>query len=298
MTDQVRVHLLARATSAKKDDIDIGVAGELRDLRAHVVLRSWIATGETVEVGVGENSVDRPGLKKILALAESEAPPFDILLVVSADRIARGIGTLSAVERRLQKKGIAIHTLEGRWSPPLFGTTLGALDERHRSRLSKTVADLAMDHQDRNNAETSNGHVKAPSGISPLRAIARSLETLARAPGASLMDWAIANAGQSGSIAPEILAFATGSAANCAGGHSCARLYLALQGMAIPVTETTTGMDMTRREWWLRAMAEHVTGRWRGDDKGMKAIAAAQPLIWEQAQSATLGWENVSKAVR
>jgi hypothetical protein len=82
--------MLARATSAKQDDINIGIAAQLRDLRAYVVERSWDATGETVEIGVGENSVDRPGLKKILALAASAEPPLDILLAVSADRIDSG----------------------------------------------------------------------------------------------------------------------------------------------------------------------------------------------------------------
>lgn len=289
MTGQIRVHLLARATSAKQDDINAGIEAQLRRLRAHVAERCWIAAGETIEVGVAGNSMDRPGLKKILALAASEASPFDILLVVSADRIASDIGTLSLVERHLWENGIAIHTLEDCWSSPPFPTTLDALEERLRSRPSRWMADLAVDHKDQGNAKGGNGRVGALSE-SPLRALARSLETMVPAHWASLMDWAIATAGQAESIAPEILAFATGGAANCAGGRSCARLYLALQGMAIPVTETTTGMDMTRREWWLRAMAEHVTGQWRGDEKGMKAIAAMQPLIWEQAQAATREW--------
>lgn len=153
------------------------------------------------------------------------------------------------------------------------------------------MADLAVDHEDQGSEKGGNGRVGALSE-SPLRAIARSLETMVPAHRASIMDWAIANAGQAESIAPEILAFATGSAANYSGGRSCARLYLALQGMAIPVTETTTGMDMTRREWWLRAMAEHVTGQWQGDEKGVRKIACAHPLIWEQAQAATRAWHD------
>ncbi|WP_147448201.1 hypothetical protein [Mesorhizobium sp. YM1C-6-2] len=131
---------------------------------------------------------------------------------------------------------------------------------------------------------------KRPVGV--MRAIARALEEVSTpTPGSLVIQWL---AGQSGapSIALKILAFATGGTANCAGGHSCARLYLALQGMAIPVGDTTPGMDLERREWWLLAMAEHATGRWRGNAQGVKAIAAAQPLIWEQAQAATKAWEK------
>jgi hypothetical protein len=69
MTNQIRVHLLARAARAEQDDIDAGIAAQLRRLRAHIAERSWIITGETVEVGVGGNSMDRPGSKKVLVPA-------------------------------------------------------------------------------------------------------------------------------------------------------------------------------------------------------------------------------------
>lgn len=96
------------------------------------------------------------------------------------------------------------------------------------------------------------------------------------------------------SIAPKILEVAIGDTANFSGGPSCARLYLAMQGMAIPVADTTTGMDLQRLDLWLQAMAEHATGRWRGSERGMKAIAAAYPLIWQQAQAATKAWEKTN----
>jgi hypothetical protein len=68
--------------------------------------------------------------------------------------------------------------------------------------------------------------------------------------------------------------------------------------MVVPLRNTTTGMDLTRLEWWLQTMAEHATSRWAGNADGVRAIAAAQPEIWKQAQAATLGWENASKAIR
>lgn len=132
--------------------------------------------------------------------------------------------------------------------------------------------------------------VKRPA-VGPVRAMAAARDALTLVPGSVVIQWL---AGQSGepSIAKKILEFATGGTANCSGGHSCARLYLALEGMAIPVDDTTTGMDLEQREWWLLAMAEHATGRWRGNEQGVKAIAAAQPLIWEQAQAATKAWDG------
>lgn len=133
-----------------------------------------------------------------------------------------------------------------------------------------------------------------PKSDSPIRAMVKSLDILANRPGPELIPSLLARA-DGPSIAPKILAFATSETANCSGGRSCARLYLALQGMAVPLQHTTTGMDLTRLEWWLQAMAEYATGRWGGNAGGVNAIAVAQPEIWEQAQAATSAWEKIER---
>lgn len=97
------------------------------------------------------------------------------------------------------------------------------------------------------------------------------------------------------SIAPKVLEFATSGTANCPDGRSCARLYLALQGMAIPLGDTAIALASTRSGWWLRAVFEGTTGIWAGNEAGARAIAAAQPLIWEQAQAATRAWERTKQ---
>lgn len=130
--------------------------------------------------------------------------------------------------------------------------------------------------------------------VGPIRAIAKSLHILVNGLGPELIPSLLAHT-DGPSIAPRILAFAIRETANCSGGRSCARLYLALHGMAVPLQHTTIGMDLTRLEWWLQAMAEHATGRWGGNADGVKAIAAAQPEIWEQAQAAARAWEKIRR---
>lgn len=88
------------------------------------------------------------------------------------------------------------------------------------------------------------------------------------------------------SVAPAVLAFATGETADSVGGRSCAKLYLLLQGNVIALQDTISGLDPTRREWWVQAMAEFAAGRWGGTAQGTQAIAAAQPHLWERAQAA------------
>lgn len=131
-----------------------------------------------------------------------------------------------------------------------------------------------------------------PTGL--VRAMAKSLDILANGPGPELIPSLLARS-DGPSIAPKILAFATGETASCSGGRSCARLYLALQGMAVPLRHTTTGLDQTRLEWWLQAMAEHAADRWGGNADGLRAIAAAQPETWEQAQAATAAWKETQQ---
>jgi hypothetical protein len=80
-----------------------------------------------------------------------------------------------------------------------------------------------------------------------------------------------------GSIAIEILKFATGSTAGCSSGRACARLYLALQGYPVDLRETNTAFDLTRQHWWLRAMFESMTGYWGGTIEGTRAIERRHP---------------------
>jgi len=63
--------------------------------------------------------------------------------------------------------------------------------------------------------------------------------------------------------------------------------------MNIPVPDTKTGMDLHLLGWWLAAMAEHAVGLWRGNQEGVKAIAAVHPEIFEQAQAVTSAGEEM-----
>ncbi len=81
------------------------------------------------------------------------------------------------------------------------------------------------------------------------------------------------------SIAFKILKFATGPTSGCTSGRACARLYLALQGHKFDLSDTNTAFDLTRHHWWLQAMFEFSTGRWRGTREGEMAILAAHPEI-------------------
>lgn len=107
-----------------------------------------------------------------------------------------------------------------------------------------------------------------------------------------LIPW-IAKELASRSIASKILAFATGPTAGCSGGTACARLYLALQGYPADLRDTNTAFDLTRQQWWLSAMFEFQTGRWRGCEEGVRAIAAKHPAVWKEAQAVRLTREKV-----
>ncbi len=133
----------------------------------------------------------------------------------------------------------------------------------------------------------------------PFKGLGRASRTIARISSAVaelgedrrwLIPW-IADSMADRSIAPEILKFAIGPTAGCSSGRACARLYLALEGYPTDLRGTTTTFDLTRQQWWLSAMFEHLTGRWRGSKEGVRAIAAAHPSLWEEAQTALQAWE-------
>lgn len=130
------------------------------------------------------------------------------------------------------------------------------------------------------------GDKTAPSERRPVvaaaRSVAKSLDSLMSDQRSQSTSWLpIHTAGPS--IAPTILEFVTGNSATCSGRRNFALLYLALQWIAVP-------LGVTDR---LRAMTEQATERWKVNTQGGKAIAAAWPEIWEQAEAATKVREQV-----
>lgn len=173
---------------------------------------------------------------------------------------------------------------------------------KHRRRLTKANADCSPQEDlmksdridqlaDLTYRPSSALRERGLSGV--LRSIASSTEQL-QADRTRPSILAFTDRGKP-SVASQILEFATSGTKNCSGGRSCARLYLALQGMAVPVGDTATGMDLTRLEWWIQALAEHAADRWGGNERGVRKIAATQPLIWEQAQASTRAWEKAAR---
>jgi hypothetical protein len=109
----------------------------------------------------------------------------------------------------------------------------------------------------------------------------------------------LAFADQAGpSRAQKVLEFATSGTANCSGGRRCARLYLALQGMAVPVGDTAIDMDPTRLDGGFRRWVSMPRGAEEATSEAYAVIAAAQPLIWERAQALSLVWEKEAVSSR
>ncbi|MBB3998397.1 hypothetical protein [Aureimonas pseudogalii] len=93
---------------------------------------------------------------------------------------------------------------------------------------------------------------------------------------------------KSGTVADQILAFATGGTAGCSSGRAMARLFLVLtQGAAIPLGDTDIALDSTRQAWWRVAMDEYGRGMWGGTSDGAERVRARHPEIAREADAAT-----------
>ncbi|BDA82492.1 hypothetical protein Sa4125_00340 [Aureimonas sp. SA4125] len=92
----------------------------------------------------------------------------------------------------------------------------------------------------------------------------------------------------SGTVADQILAFATGGTAGCSSGRAMARFYLVLtHGAAIPLGHTDIALDGTRQAWWRVAMDEYGRGMWGGTGDGADRVRARHPEIAREADAAT-----------
>lgn len=93
---------------------------------------------------------------------------------------------------------------------------------------------------------------------------------------------------KSGTVADQILAFATGGTASCSSGRAMARLYLVLtHGAAIPLGDTDIALDGTRQAWWRTAMDEYGRGMWGGTSDGADRVRARHPEIAREADAAS-----------
>lgn len=92
------------------------------------------------------------------------------------------------------------------------------------------------------------------------------------------------------SIQPLILDFANGDSSS---EVACAHLTMLLAGYPVPLRRATSGFDMYRKAWFIRAMMEHATEELPGfTEVELERVWRRHPDLRRKAEAAEAAWKR------
>jgi hypothetical protein len=114
------------------------VRNQIAECRRIAQEKGWLVVDDCIRFDAGRSGTSvagRPGLRELLALAESEPRPFEVLLCESVSRLSRTLSDILAIDDTLRRNRIQLsfvddelrssifeaepaHAWLGRWIPP------------------------------------------------------------------------------------------------------------------------------------------------------------------------------------
>jgi len=145
-TNGTRAALYARVSSRNQED-NTSLDGQLERLAIEAGLRGYTVAETVHDIASGGYTQNRPGLDKLLALAE--AHQIDVVLCYAVDRFMRDESLLHAIEHELGKNGVRVEYLDVPQENDLAGRiikTINALGaEQERAKIGERTARGKLD---------------------------------------------------------------------------------------------------------------------------------------------------------
>jgi site-specific DNA recombinase len=112
--------------SSDKQDVDLSISGQLRNLRDYAVRNGYEIVKEFIdEAESGRSASSRPAFNEMIALAKAKKPLFDVILVWKLSRFARSRMDSITYKALLRSRGIKVISI----NEPLDDTPVGQLLE-------------------------------------------------------------------------------------------------------------------------------------------------------------------------
>ncbi len=138
----MNVALYARVSSDRQD-VDLSISAQLRELREYASRNGHIVVREYVDEAESGRSIDRPGFKQMIAAARHKPPPFRAILVWKLSRFARNREDSIIYKSLLRKQGVQVisinEPLENTPSGRLLEGIIEVIDEFYSANLSQDV---------------------------------------------------------------------------------------------------------------------------------------------------------------
>jgi site-specific DNA recombinase len=104
----MKVVLYARVSSDKQD-VDLSISGQLRNLREYALRNGYEIVREFVdEAESGRSASSRPAFNEMIALSKAKRPLFEIILVWKLSRFARSRMDSITYKALLRSRGIKL----------------------------------------------------------------------------------------------------------------------------------------------------------------------------------------------
>ncbi|WP_095089997.1 recombinase family protein [Mesorhizobium sophorae] len=103
-----RVALYLRVSTGRQAEADLSIPDQRRQAMAYCASRGWQVAIEFVEPGASGMDDRRPELQRMLDMATTDSPPFEVVVVHSFSRFARDHFALEYHVRRLRKAGVRL----------------------------------------------------------------------------------------------------------------------------------------------------------------------------------------------
>lgn len=121
----MKAALYARV-SLDKQDVDLSISGQLRNLREYVLRNGYEIVRELVdEAESGHSASSRPAFNEMIALSKAKHSPFEVILVWKLSRFARNRMDSITYKALLRSRGIKLVSI----NEPLDDTPVGQLLE-------------------------------------------------------------------------------------------------------------------------------------------------------------------------
>jgi DNA invertase Pin-like site-specific DNA recombinase len=95
-----------RVSTEKQADRGVSLEAQSEKVRAMAVVQGAELADVIVDAGESAKSLDRPGMKRLLALVDSKA--VDVVIIAKLDRLTRSVADLAELLKRFERRGVSL----------------------------------------------------------------------------------------------------------------------------------------------------------------------------------------------
>jgi len=129
--------------SSDKQDVDLSISAQLRALRDYAAKHGYQVVREYVDEAESGRTAARPAFREMIALAKTNQPPFEAILVWKLNRFARSRVDSITYKALLRGKGIQVisinEPLDDSPSGQLLEGVIESIDEFYSANLGQDI---------------------------------------------------------------------------------------------------------------------------------------------------------------